>query len=261
MAKFLLSLLLTLSLVSAEDAWYSRVDVQAEVGIYLPTLSGNIENIAGVSHFSEDIGYTKTKSSYFSLTLRHDYNYLPNVSLSYFNMKESKSTKLTKAIKIANQDFNSSIKSDTNYQVFNATIYQDLFIEGELFTLFGTKYYSGDLEFNIGLSLKLFDWHYTIQNLEDLTQAPSWINTKALIPLPYLGVKYFLYDLTIYAEAEDLAFFDAKANTYQAGIDYRITSGLDLGVAYIAEEFRVIEEFDTVNFKTSGYKFSFKYSF
>jgi hypothetical protein len=128
-------------------------------------------------------------------------------------------------------------------------------------TIFGKSFYTGDLEFNIGLNTKLFQWEYQIQDLTNLSQSPSWITVNELIPLPYLGVKYHWYDFKLYADVSTLAFSSAKSTSYQFGIDYRVVSGLYLSAGYMSEEFEVVEQLDKVDFQTDGYKFSFKYTF
>ena len=263
MLKVVLILLFSLSLFAKNNQWYSRIDAKIEAGIYFPSLGGTIENLTNIppADFSKDLGYADAKASYFSLELRHDYNYIPNLSLSYFNMQDNKSVELTKTIQIAGSDFNSSVSSTIDYQVFDATIYQDLPLKGQVFKLFGRKYYSGDLEFDVGLSTKLFQWHYEMKDLTNLSRESSWIRVDEFVPLPYLGVKYFLYDLLIYANASDLAFSRAKSSSYHAGIDYRVVDGLYLSASYMYEQFKVVQEQDTVDFKTTGPKFSFKYAF
>ena len=261
MLKVFLLLIFSLSLVAKSNQWYSKVDAKIEAGIYFPLLYGNIENIKGISDLSKDFGYNKARASFFSLEFQHDYNYLPNLYLSYFNMQDSKSITLTKTVKIADKEFNSDVFTTIDYQLFDATFYKDLHQNGYYFTLFGRRYFTGDLEFDVGLSIKLFRWHYEVRDLTDLSRRTAWINVDEFIPLPYIGMKYFLYDLLIYTNANALAFSRAKSNAYQAGIDYKVVGNLHLDASYIYEEFKVVEKEDTVEFKTTGYKFSFKYLF
>lgn len=263
MLKVLLSLFFSLSLFAKSNHWYSRVDAKVEMGMYLPLVGGNIENLQNhpPADFSKDFAYTDAKASYFSLELRHDYDYAPNLYFSYFNMQDNQSATLTKTVQVAGENFDSNISTSINYQVCDATIYQDLRMKGHVFSVFGKKYYSGDLEFDVGLSTKLFQWQYEVKDLTNLSRASSWIHVNEFIPLPYIGMKYFLYDLLIYANASDLAFSKAKSSDYQAGIDYRVVSGLYLSASYIYEQFKVVEKEDTVDFETSGYKLSFKYAF
>lgn len=267
MLKIALLLVFSLSLFAQSNSWYSRVDAKIEAGLYLPQLSGSIENVKGTSDFSQDLGYDKAEASYFSLELRHNYDYIPNVYISYFNMQDDKSTALdsdanaTKSVTVANETFNSGIFSTIDYQVFNTTLYQDFRIKGKAFTLFGTHPYSGDLEFDVGLSVKYFQWKYEIKDLSNLSRATSWINVDEFVPVPYIGMKYFRYKLLLYANANALAFSKAKSSAYQVGIGYRVVSGLYLDASYVYERFKAVEKQDTVDFKTTGLKFGFKYAF
>ena len=261
MLKVILLFICSLSLFAQTNSWYSRVNTKVEAGIYLPIESGYIENIQGTSSFTKDFDYKDAKASYFSLEITHDYDYIPNFYISYFNMQDSQSATLTKPAQVANQTFDSNVSSTIDYQVLSATLYQDFQINGEMFTFFGSNHYSGDLEFDVGLSTKIFHWYYQVKDLTNLARKTSWIRANEFIPLPYLGLKYFLYKLTLYANVNDLAFSRAKSSTYHAGIDYRVTTNLYLNAAYINEEFNVVEKEDIIDFKTSGYKFSFKYAF
>jgi len=117
------------------------------------------------------------------------------------------------------------------------------------------------LEFDIGLDTKLLKWNYEVQDLTNTALSPSWIHVSEFIPLPYIGMKYYLYNFIMYADTSALAFSSAKSTSYQVGLDYRVVGGLYLSAAYIYEQFKVTEQQDIVDFKTAGYKFSFKYAF
>ena len=244
-----------------DQSWYSRINVKVEAGLYLPLEGGTIENIQGTSDFSKDFAYNRGEASYFSLEVVHDYDYVPNLYISYFNMQDSQSATLTKTVQVASKDFSSDVLSTIDYHVFEATVSQDFLLKGNTFTFLGSNYYTGDLEFDVGLSAKLFHWYYEVKDLSNTSRSPAWIKADESIPSPYLGIKYFLYNFNFYANASDLAFSRAKSSTYRAGIDYRVTSSLYLNAAYIYEEFDVVEKKDKIDFKTSGYKFGFKYEF
>jgi len=261
MQKIVLILLYSLPLFAQTNQWYSRVNTTIEAGIYLPNESGNIENIHSTSSFSGDFGYKHTEASYFSVEFIHDFDYIPNLYLSYFNMQDNHSVTLTKATRVADKSFDSDVLSSIDYQRLSADIYQDLQIKGGIFTLFGRNYYTGDVEFDVGFTSKLFQWHYKVKDLTDLSRATAWIRANEFIPLPYIGMKYFLYRFHFYANANDLAFSRAKSSTYKIGIEYRVTTNLYLNSAYIDERFNVLEKQDTIKFKTAGYKFSFRYKF
>jgi predicted porin len=127
--------------------------------------------------------------------------------------------------------------------------------------LFGKAIFTGDLEFDLGLNTKLFQWEYQVQDLTQLDKAPSWIKVSEFIPLPYIGIKYHWYNLKLYADVSSLAFSDAQSTSYQFGMAYRVVAGLYLSLNYMSEEFKVVEDQDTIDFQTDGYKFSFKYAF
>jgi hypothetical protein len=259
--RVLFALLFNLSLYGASDSWYSKVNTTLEVGIFLPTINGSITNIEGPSDFQNDLAFSTSKATYISADFQLHQDYIPNIYFGYFNMQANASASLTKTIRVATVDFNSSVFSQIDYQVFNALLYKDFKLSGKMMSLFGKAYYSGDLEFDIGLNTKLFMWKYQIQDLSKSTQAPSWIEVNELIPLPYFGVKYHLYNLKVYTDISTLAFSNAKSTSYQYGLSYRVVDGLYLSAAYFSEEFEVVENLDIVEFQTDGYKFSFKYAF
>ena len=259
--RLLLPLFITLSLFGAEDSWYSSIDTKFEAGIYLPSSSGTISNIVGESNFESDFGYSNTRASYLALDITLDYDYMPNINMNYFNMQDNKSATLTKTVKVADGTFNSNVATVIDYQVFSLILYQDLKLKGNMTSWFGKSFYSGDLEFDVGLNTKLLKWNYEVQDLTDTTKSPSWIHVNEFIPLPYIGMKYYLYNWIFYADTSALAFSSAKSTSYQIGLDYRVVGGLYLSGAYMYEQFKVVEKQDTVDYKTVGYKVSFKYAF
>ena len=259
--RVLLTLFFSISLYGSSNSWSSKIDSTLEVGIFLPTVSGTLSNHTSVSDFKSTLGYSKTEATYLSADIKLDYTYAPNISLGYFNMQDNATASLYKKIQIADNDFNTSISSQIDYQVFNVLLYKDLKIKGKMTTLFGKSIYSGDIEFDIGLNTKLFQWKYQVQDLSDLSRASSWIKVNEFIPLPYLGIKYHWYNLKLYADMSTLAFSSAKSTSYQFGLDYRVVAGLYLSASYLSEEFKVLEDQDTIDFQTNGYKFSFKYAF
>jgi len=259
--KMLLPFLLFFTLYANEKPWYEAVDVKIEVGIYMPTYGGNVLNVHGKTTFDDDLNYSNTPASYFSLFIRHDRPYTPNIIINYFNMKDNQNSDLNRTIYLADTSFGSSVSTVIKSSVLNVVLYQDLMLKGKYLKLFGKNYYTGDLEFDVGLDTKVVTWDFSIQDLSDLTKEASWIKVEEFIPLPYLGINYYLYNLSAYANISALSFVDAKATSYQAGVDYRVVDGLYLSVGYLYEEFEAVEDLDTITFHTSGYKFSFKYAF
>ena len=258
--KILLPFLIVGTLFGAEDSWYKKLNPKIEAGIYSSSISGDISNISTVTDFST-LGLDDSRASFFSLSLRPEKKYIPNIKLSYFNMKENSDVVLTDTTTIADEDFNTSISTSTSYYNINALLYKDLAIKGKIVSVFGNKIYTGDLEFDVGINIKYLNWKYQVSDKMNLTRADSWIEIGQFISLPYLGVKYYRYNLLIYADISALSFQKAEATQLEFGIDYRMVDGLFLSMGYIYEDFDVLEDNDTVNFKTSGPKFSFKYAF
>lgn len=255
MLKSLLLVFLFISLSANENSWYSKIDTRIEAGILLLDTGGDISNTTSISSFRDDLGYMKLKSSYLGVEILVNYDYMPNLHIDYFNLSDNKDEKLTKTIKIADGTFetNSSVSTDMKYEVYNAILYQDFKIKGKVFSIFSKNYYTGDIEFDAGINTKKIHWKFNIQD--------SWIRVDKLIFLPYLGFKYYLYNLIVYGEVSALAFNRAESTAYQAGIEYNVVDRLYLVGGYFYEDFEVLEKKDTVNFNSSGYKLSFKYSF
>jgi len=259
--KILLPFLLFFSLSASDNAWYDDIDLKIEAGIYMPTFKGDILNVYGKTTFDDDFNYVGTQASYFSFFLTHDRAYTPNLIINYFNMKDNQNIELSKTIKLVDTSFSSSISTIMKNSVLNVTLYQDLMLKGKYLKIFSKHYYTGDLEFDVGLNTKVVNWNLQIQDLTNLTKEKSWVKVEEFIPLPYLGINYYLYNLVISANISALSFVDAKASSYKADIDYRVVDGLYLSAGYLYEEFKAVEDLDTISFSTSGYKFSFKYAF
>ena len=263
MLKLLLSLFIFFSLC-VEASASSKVDVKIEAGMYIPTSGGTVSNTPNTlrkADFENDFGYTDLQASHFSLIFLIDYDYVPNVNISYFNMKDNQDTTLDRTLRVADGDFNSSVSTTIDYSIMNFVFYQDFKQKGKYLSILGKRYYSGDFEFDIGVNAKVIDWKFNVQDAEDRTKSPSWITVNEYIPLPYLGFKYYLYDLTLYTDVSALAISKAKATSYQVGLDYIVIDSLYLSVGYLYEQFKAVEKLDTVEFETSGYKFGFKYIF
>lgn len=259
--RFLFVLFLILPLYGADGSWYDKIDVEMEAGIYKPTLFGNIKNLASTSVFRDDFNYNDAQASKFALSIMLNYDYVPNLDISYFNMRNEKSVVLTKTIQVANGTFNSSISSTVDYQVISFVLYQDFKLKGRRARFFGIPFYTGDLKFDIGINTQIFKWNFEIKNLSDLTQAPAWIRVNAFIPLPYIAAKYYWFNYRVNLRASAIAFSRVKSSVYEASVDYMLVDGLFVSAGYLYEEFKTLEQKDTVNFITSGYKVSFKYAF
>ncbi len=256
--KIIVVLLVLFSFAYADD---SKIHTKIEAGIYLPTLQGSIDNTTSSFSLVDDNGYGDATASYFALDVLVDYDYMLNLRIDYFNMQTNQDATLAKSVLIADGTFSSNISSIVDFNVLNTIVYQDFKITGQLFSLFGSKYYSGDVEFDIGVNGKYILWSYQIQDKTNLNTATSWINVSQFIPLPYLGFKYYLYNFSFYSNVSALSFVEAKSMNYQAGVSYNVVNGLSLGVSYLYEEFEAVEKSDTIKFNTAGYKLSFMYAF
>ena len=259
--RFLLPFLIFVSVNAADRFLPSKVDINIEVGMYLPTSGGIVSNAESKADFENDFGYTDLRASHFSLIFLLDYDYTPNIDISYFNMKDNVDNVIDRTVRIADGDFNSSVSTTLDYNVLNILFYQDFKQKGKYLPIFGKMYYSGDFEFDVGINARIIDWKFNIQDAVDRTKSPSWITVNENIPLPYLGFKYYLYDLTVHADISALAISKAKSTSYNVSFDYVVIDTLYLSVGYLYEQFKAVEKLDTVEFETSGYKFAFKYAF
>ena len=255
--RFILVLLLTLSSLFAE--W--KIDSEIEAGLFLPNLDGSISNVHGSSDFTQDYLYDRASASYFGVDLFIGYDYAPNFSFDYFNMQDNSDATLDKNVTVADGVFNSKVTTLSDFSVLNSVIYQDFKQKGKVFSLLGQKLYTGDIEFDVGLNIKYLTWNFEIRDQIDTTRPSSWIHVNELVPLPYIGCKYYLYGFIVHAEGSALSFVEAKAMNYQVALSYRVIEGLSLSGAYLYEHFEAVEKNDTVKFTASGYKASFLYAF
>ncbi len=260
MLRFLILLFISLPFLHAQS-WYDGIDTKLEAGMYYPSLGGTITNSHSSTDLKEDFNYAKAKASYFGVAILLNYDYTPNIDINFLNMKDNRDTTLTDSTVIADGDFNGTTSSDIEFSVLNTVFYQDFKQKGALFSLFGKTFYSGDIEFDVGFNMKLVSWHYEVRDLKDLTIPSSWIKADILIPLPYIGFKYYIYDFIAYAHSSALSFSEAKSTNYQVGFDYRVIDSLYLSASYLSEQFKAVEKQDTIDFSTKGYKIGFKYAF
>ncbi len=252
---------LFLIVISCELFGASKTETKLEVGVFLPKLSGSIENFYGSSDFSKDYIYSDATASYFALDVKPDYDYVPNITANYFYMKENSNTTLDKSVVVADGTFNSKVGTVTDFSVLNTVFYAEFKKKGKTLSFLRWKPYTGDFAFDVGLNAKYLMWNFEITDQTDTTKSPSWIHVHELIPLPYLGFKYYLYSLTLYSDVSALSVLKAKAFNYQVGASYNVIGGLSLSGGYVHEEFKAVEKKDTVRFKAAGYKFSFMYVF
>jgi hypothetical protein len=252
MIRFLLFILFSTSLFA--------LDAELEVSLFTPDLQGDIINTQTTSDFNKDLKFDNGGNiSYFALDIKHEVRYLPNLKISYFNMKESAATDLNRTIYIAKEDFNGSIVSQIDYNVANAVLYKTLFLKGKEFSFLFWKPYSGDISFDLGVDIKWLSWKYEINDV--ITSKTSWIHVNEFIPLAYFGVHYYLYNFSLHANSSFLGVSDAEALSYEMSGAYMVYEDLYLTAGYMYEYFTVLEKEDKVSFSSSGYKFGFKYVF
>ena len=259
--RMLLPFFMVVSLFAKGDTWQSNMDIKIEAGLFLSNLSGDISNTSSTTNFENDLNFDKSSASYFSLEYRLDYDYVPNFYISYYNMKDNTDSTLLNTKTIADEDYTSSVSSIVEYDSLSAIIYQDFLVKGKAISFLENKFYPGDIEFDIGINVKMLTWQYNIQDKTNLTISKSWITVNEFIPLPYFGFKYYRYNIILHGDISTLSFNRAKATSAQIALDYRLVSGLYLSCGYLYEKFDVVEDNDTVIFNASGIKFSFKYKF
>jgi hypothetical protein len=155
----------------------------------------------------------------------------------------------------------SKVVTKMNYEVLNAVLFQEFKKKGSMVSLLGKSIYSGDLEFDIGVNIKMIDY---ILQMKDITKTDSiymYDKVKSTILLPYAGFKYYRYGLVLFGNMSALSFADAKSTNYQFGAQYQILENIALGYSYMYEDFQATEKSDHINFKTAGNKFSLIYAF
>jgi hypothetical protein len=254
MIRFLLLLWITTSLFA--------FDTKLEVSLFTPDIKGTISNTQTSTDFNDHLAFDNGGyASYFALDIHHEITYLPNIKLSYFNMRENQATDLNRTIRIANQDFNSSVVSQVDFEVANAVLYKTLFLKGKEFSFLFWNPYSGDVAFDLGIDVKWLSWRYQISDVTTSPTRDAWINVNEFIPLAYFGIHYYLYNFSLHANSSFLGVRDAEALSYEVSVDYMVYKDFYLSAGYMYEYFTVQEKEDEIEFSTGGYKFGFKYVF
>lgn len=265
MYRFVLLLLLLLlvpSLFSAEDSWYNKIDAKIEAGMHLSSFDGTLTNSASTpTSFMSDLEYTNTTSSYFALELKFDYDYMPNIDISYFNAKQNQDVDLNKTMEVASYVFSGLTSTRIDYKVLNVVLSKQFKKKGRRVGFWRWYFYPGDIEYAIGMSAKVIDWHFEIIDRKVADSQYKFDRVKAFIPLPYLGFKHYYYNLVTYFNVSALSLSEAKSINYQVGIDYKVIDDLYLSLSYMYEDFQAVEKKDSIDFRTTGNKFSFKYMF
>lgn len=247
--------------LNAHAAWYDKVHVGVEAGIFMNDFGGDIQNATpSTTDFQNELNYKDTDSSFFALTLSNDYNYIPDLDISYMGVEQNKNAILdNKKVITLGADYNGTIRSTIEYSVLNVVLKSTFKHKGSMTKVLFWDMYSGDLVYNLGVNAKLISYRFDIEQ-SDAT-LPSFISVDSFIPLPYAGVRYYWYDLSVYGHISALSFLDAKAMSYEYGVDYQLFKGFYLSASYMYEEFEATEKQDTVKFESYGNKFGVKYKF
>ena len=263
LVRLVLLLSFALLLQAKEKVWYKHFSIELEAAYQFAEFDGSISNGFSSADLRDEFSYKDTAFSYFSLDIQNDYTYAPNVKLSYFNNEEITNSTISKAIKIADGSFdaNSTVRTEVNYQVLNALVYETFKAKGKYFRFLKWRPYSGDIDFNVGLNTKLIQWNFLIFDASATDPSYHWIHSDEIILMPYIGFRYYLYRLRLFANASALSLSEAKSTYYEAGADFRVVDTLYLSASYLYEDFKATELKDNINFSTLGYKFGFKYRF
>ena len=254
---------IALSLHAEEKSWYQKLNPSLEIGMHLSNFEGSIDNAFSSANFRDDFKYTDTYSTYLAIGFKPQYKYAPNIMISYFNEVQNENATLTKQIRVADGvfDTNSTVSTKITYQVLNVTLYKEFRQRGKYVRMFNSNIYTGDFELDVGLNLKTIKWDFNIFDAKADNASQHWINVDSVIPLPYIGFKYYLYRLRLFANISALSLSEAKATNFEFGVDFRVIDRLFLSATYLYEDFKAVEIVDTVEFRTVGNKFGFKYYF
>ena len=240
------------------ERWH--IGIGAE--LYMPKPSGTISNIASGDTTFKTLGFTKSDyASIFHIDVRNDYMLIPNVKVSFFNFKDTENTELNTTVEIAHQDFNSTIQSQVDYRVISALFYKGFTVKGDYIHFFSWEFYSGDLEFLLGIDAKFVDWKYTIKDRSDLTRSPAWVRSQTVIPQVFLGIGYYLYNFVFEAQTSNIAFSTSKLIEYSADAKYRFGDSFYLKAGYLFSKIHFVHDDDEVDYKTKGVRVGFEYIF
>jgi len=262
MKKILLLLLLSLQLIAFN--W----SLSTEAALYVANFDGSIKNYKSDIKYKSDanntisLGYDGSNLSYFESELRTDRWYIPIINVSYMDIVETQDSDLNSTTHMIGIDFNSSVTTKTTYKVINFKLYKAFLKKGDKFKIGKRKIYVGDIEIDLGLNVKYMVYGFRAKNNPAVKDAPvNYIDVKQFVALPYLGVRYYYYNLILHANISVLGVGRVQASNYMYGAEYRIYKRVYLGAAYFNESFKAVEKEDTVKFSTNGAKFSIKYIF
>ena len=257
MRKFL-SVLLVLFIVQSNLVALDDVDLEFEVGMYDADFGGDISNSTNSVGFDNDLGYSNSSSSFFGITAKFKNKWIPVMRFNYIEFSERSSATLNNKL-IGTTYFNETVNSNIDYTVLNSIFYYEFKAKGKKKRMFGKSRYTGDYEVDIGVNFKNIDFSYDMVGLT--TGNIEYIKVESSILLPYVGFKYYLYNLSIFADISTLALSDVDATSYNIGFDYQMIRNLYLGLTFFYEDFEDTIAGDTVTFESSGIMYSVKYAF
>ncbi|MFA6192650.1 MAG: hypothetical protein WC665_09900 [Sulfurimonas sp.] len=240
-----------------DAAWYAKIHPTVEAAIYMSDFQGTLSNATPSSiDFKDDFKYPNSTSSFFSVETRFDYDYVPNIYISYFNMVQKKDVAFNRTITMVSTQFTNAATNIDN-KVFNVVLFQDFKAKGAV----KKGFYLGDIELDIGANLKVIDYIVEMKDNANPNAIYMYDKVDATIVLPYAGFKYYRYNFVLFGNISSLSYSESKATGYQFGAEYQIIKNIYLGYSYMYEDFQAIEKKDHIDFKTVGNKFSIKYAF
>lgn len=256
MKKIFLLLLFTLQLGAFD--W----SLSAEAAIHFSNFEGSIKNSKSDVNYRDDLMYGSTTLSYFEGELQTSAWYLPTLDVSYMNVVETQNADFNTTQHMIGTDFDANITSKTSYRVINVKLFKSFIKKGSFFKLGRRNFYPGDVALDLGINVKRMDYRIdVIDKSNDNNATLNYIEVKQFVPLPYVGVKYYYYNLILFANISALGVGSIQANNYTYGAEYRVYNRIYTGLAYMNESFEAVEKDDTVTFSSKGTKFSVKYIF
>ena len=242
----------------AFEKWHFNLGAE----LYMPKPSGTFSNVASGETTFGELGFSKsTYASIFHFDIQNDYDYIPNIKLSYFNFIDTQHADLNKTIQVAREDFTGQLQSQIDYSVTSFLLYKGILLQGSYVSIFSFTFYTGDLEFQLGIDTKLLQWKYSIFDRGDLSRSPAWVQAQAVVPQVYFSANYYFYNLVLEAQTSNLAISDSKIIEYSLDAKYLFGDALYLKVGYLYSNIQVVHNNDEIDYKATGMKVGFEYLF
>lgn len=257
----IMTFVFTSFLHAKDSSWNDGISVKLEAGIFMNDLQGSVSNGVSSMSFEDELGYTTSETSYFGMEFKFDYDYVPNIDIGYFDVEQNRDSVLDSNKTLASREFSGQVFSKMEYSVFHILLYKDIKYKGSYLNFLRWKVYSGDIEYDLGVNVKCINYMIRIKDFTSDSDAYSYDRVNSILPMPYIGFKYFWYDFMVLGNVSAFSLDDTEFMSYQLSLDYRVLGNLYLSASYLYESFQALEKKDTVKFKTSGNKFSFKYKF